>query len=199
MTADATGRDGRIELSTDFAEYVAAVGGLDHPPATLEEWWTAVFAEYAERDVTVTLDDLYSTDPTRHEVRVDDRVRYAHCVADALAAAVLERADEVTIRSIDPVTQRPVTVAVHDDEVAVFPEGALVSFGLDLDFADVDAAGSFAEWTLQDDNDAVATGICQYTNAFETETTYERWATDTESVSVPLPPVGVLRVLRTLL
>lgn len=199
MATNADSTDERIELPTDFATSAAEVSDLDEPPATLEEWWTVVFAQYEERDLAVTLDDLYSPDPTRHEVRVDDRVRYAYCVADALAASVLEGADEVTVRSIDPVTERPVTVSVVDSGVEVAPEGARISFGMDLDHDDVAAAGSLAEWSLQDDTDAVTAGICRYTNAFETAATYERWTTATGCVSVSLPPVGVVRVLRTLL
>lgn len=188
--------DGRIELPTDFAEHMADLVGLDAPPATLEEGWTAIGYQYSANDVTVRFADLYSKAPTRHEVHVNGRVRYANCAMDALMAAVMEEQATVTVRSIDPVAATPVTITVSDDAVEVSPEGALICFGMDLDPADVEAVGSLAEWSVQDDKDEIRDSVCQYTNAFESEATYEQWTSATDSVTAPLPPAKVVPLLQ---
>ena len=188
-----------IELPTDFAEHMAAVSGLDAPPVTLEEWWTELLDQFSELDRGVTRADLYSEAPTRHEVHVDGSVRYTYCAMDALAAAVLEAQSTVTVRSVDPVSGTPVTFTVSDDAVEVSPDGALICYGSTVDADAVEAAGSLAAWAVQDNKDEIQAAVCQYTNAFESETTYEQWAAETESATAPLPPTNVVPLLQKLL
>lgn len=190
--------DKRTELPTDFAEQAASMSSLNQPPETLEEWWTAVAEQIEESDLTVVPSDFYSDQPTRHEVRFNDRKRYAHCALDALAAAVMEEPETATVRSIDPVSTAPITVAMEDDAITVSPDSALICFGFDLAPGDLEEAGSVAEWALQAEQGKVQSGICQYTNAFENHDTYEQWAAETDSVSLPLPPGNVVRLLQEL-
>lgn len=198
MDTDSRPTDEGIELPTDFAEHAATVSGLDAPPATLEEWWTAVFEQFSESGQTVELTDLYSEEPTRHEVHVNDRVQYSYCVVDALGAAVMEEQATVTVRSIDPVTGTPVTFTISDSSMEASPEGALVCYGSSVDAADVEAVGSFAAWSMQEDHSAVEAAVCQFTNAFESEATYEQWASKSESVTAPFPPVKVVGLMQKL-
>ena len=188
----------RTELPIDFAEHAAAATDLDTTPTTLEEWWSIVLDQYAADDLTIGLDDLYSEAPTRHEVHVNGYVRYTHCALDALEAAVIVEQDEVTVRSVDPVLGTPVTFRVDDDGVSVSPEGALICFGANLDPEAIEAAGSLATWSVQDDKAEVKSGVCQYTNAFESTETYEQWAAETGSVTAPLPPANLVSLLRKL-
>ena len=190
--------EGHVELPTDFAEHAATVTGLDAPPATLEEWWAAVLDQFSESDLSVGFTDLYSEAPTRHEVHVDDRIRYTYCVMDALEAAVMEEQATVTVRSIDPVAGTPVTFTISDDSVEVSPEAALICFGSRVDAEDVEAVGSLAAWAVQDDKSEVQAAVCQYTNAFESEATYEQWASEIESVTAPLPPTKVVPLMQKL-
>lgn len=199
MVANSNSNSDRVELPAEFAEHAASVSGLDTPPETLEAWWTAVFDQFSEIDRSIGLEDMYSEEPTRHEVRANDRVRYAYCAVDALAAAVMEPQGAVTVRSIDPVSGRPVTISVSDDAVQVAPEEALICYGSSLDPEVVDVAGSFAAWSVQTDHDAVEAAVCRYTNAFESEDTYERWASEVESVTAPLPPRKVVRLIQRLI
>ena len=199
MDIDSKSTTEGIELPTDFAEHVATVSGLDTPPSTLEEWWTELLDQFSELDREVTLADLYSESPTRHEVHVNDRVRYTYCAMDALAAAVMEAQSAIRVRSVDPVSGTPVWFTVSDGSVRVSPEGALVCYGSTVDVQDVQAAGSLAAWAVQDDKDEIQTAVCQYTNAFESEATYEQWASTTESATAPLPPGNVVPLLQELL
>lgn len=198
MDTESQDPDGRTVLPTDFVEYATNLTGLEEAPTTLEEWWMAVLEQYEENDVAVGLSDLYSESPTRHEVHVDGRVRHTYCAMDALQAAVMEDQARVTVRSVDPVSATPVTFIVDDDGVNVSPEGALLCFGMNITPEDVEAVGSLAEWSVQDDKSEIQAGVCQYTNAFESETTYERWAAETDSVHAPLPPENVVPLLQKL-
>ncbi len=90
------------------------------------------------------------------------------------------------------------TFAVDDDGVTVSPEEVLVCFGANLDPDAIEAAGSLAAWSVQDDKTEIKSGVCQYTNAFESEVTYEQWATETDSVTAPVPPANVMPLLRKL-
>lgn len=190
--------DGPTELPADFAEHVATLTGMDSPPTTLEEWWMVANDQFSANDVTVGFADLYSKSPTRHEVHVNGRVRYANCVMDALLAALMEEQATVNVRSIDPVTATPVMITVGTDSLEISPEGALICFGMDLDPEDVEAVGSLAEWSVQDDKDEIRDSVCQYTNAFENEDSYEQWVSVTDCISAPLPPADVVRLLRKL-
>lgn len=198
MEIESRPTDDGIELPTDFADHAATLLNLDSPPATFEECWTAMSEQYSAADLAVEFDDLYSSEPTRHEVHVDERVRYTYCALDGLMAAVMAAQETVTVRSIDPVSARPVTVTVSDDVVDVSPETAVLCFGLDLSPADVEAAGSLAAWSLQDDKAEIRESVCQYTNAFENEATYEEWAAQSDSLTAPLPPKKVVPLVRQL-
>lgn len=196
MDYDSSSSTDRTELPTEFAEHAATVTDLDTPPATLEEWWAATAEQYSANELAVGFDNLYSETPTRHEVQVNGRIRYAHCAMDALLAALMEEQATVTVRSVDPVSATPVTFTISDDGVEVSPEGALLCFGMDLDPTDVESVGSLAEWSVQDDKDEIRDSVCQYTNAFESEDTYEQWASVTDCVSAPLSPATVVPLLQ---
>lgn len=198
MAIESRQTDDGIDLPADFAAHAATLLDLETPPATFEECWTAMREQYSEADLAVGFDDLYNPEPTRHEVHVNERVQYTYCALDALMGAVMEPQDPVTLRSIDPVSGTPVTVTVGDDAVDVSPGTAILCFGLDLTEADVEAAGSLAAWSLQDDKDEIRESVCQYTNAFENEATYEQWAAQTDSLTAPLPPEDVVPLVRQL-
>lgn len=119
-----------IDRPTDFADHLAAVSTLDHPPDTPAEYWSRFGARLATSEYTLTAEDLYTAEPTRHEVHVDDRVRYSPCVLDTLSAGTMESEAPVTVRSVDPVTNAPVRVTVRDDSIDVTPEDAVITFGV---------------------------------------------------------------------
>ena len=95
-------------------------------------------------------------------------------------------------------TGTPVTITISDDSVVMSPEEALICFGSTIDPEDVEAVGSLAAWSVQDDKREVKASVCQYTNAFESEATYEEWASQTESLTAPIPPKRVVPFLRKL-
>lgn len=198
MVANSKSTGDGIELPTDFAEHVASISDLEAPPATLEEWWTGVFESFSENNQEVELSDLYRTKVTRHEVHVDGRIRNAGCAADALMAAVMEPQETVTVRSIDPISHRPVTFTISERSVETSPKGGLICFGSNVNRVDVEAFDSFTDWVMQDDTSAVEAAICQHTNAFESEATYEQWKAETESVTAALPPADVVQLMEEL-
>lgn len=63
----------------------------------------------------------------------------------------------------------------------------------------MEAVGSLAEWSVQDDKSQVQAAVCQYTNAFESVAVYEQLAAKTESVTAPLPPAKGVRLIQKLI
>lgn len=187
--------DTRIDLPTDFADHLAAVSNLETPPETLAEYWSGFADQLAASDQTIKPEDLYTEEPTRHEVHVNDQIRYSPCVLDALGAAVMEAQNPVTVRSVDPVTRTPVTFTVEDGDVDVTSADAVITFGIASSIPALEASDeSIFSWILQEDTPRVTDAFCQYINAFESVDTYEQWAAETDGKTVPFQPgaVGML-------
>ena len=181
--------DDRIDLPTEFAEHLVMVGNIEKPPETFSAGLAMFADQLAASDQTIRPEDLYTADPTRHEVHVNDRVQYSPCVLDALSAAVMEPADPVTVRSIDPVTSRPVTFTVADETVDVSPEGAVVTFGIASTIPELESTDeSVFSWVLREDSTGVEDAFCRFINGFESSSTYEQWDSETDAKSVPIPP-----------
>ena len=184
--------DDRIDLPPDFADHLAAVSNLETPPGTMAEYWSRFAEQLAASDQTIEPADLYTEDPTRHEVRVNGRIRYSPCVFDALGAAVLEAQDPVTVRSVDPVTKTPITFTVNDGAVDVTPEDAVITFGIASVIPELETSDeSIFGWIFEEDTPSVTDAFCQYINAFESSDTYEQWAAETDGKTVPVRPGSV--------
>lgn len=184
--------DDQIDLPTDFADHLATVSNLETPPNTLAEYWAKFTEELAATDHTIEPEDLYTDTPTRHEVRVNDRIQYAPCILDALGAAVMEPQIPVTVRSVDPVTHTPITFIVEGDTVDVTPEDAVITFGIASTIPDLEASDtSIFTWILQEDTPTVSDAFCQYINAFESTATYDQWATATNGKTIVIEPASV--------
>ena len=189
--------DDRIKLPTAFAEHLAAVGNLETPPETLAEYWST-FADQAEAsDHTIEAEDLYTEIPTRHEVHVNDRIRYSRCVLDGLVVAVMVVQNPVTVRSVDPVTRTPVTFTVRDDTVEVTPEDAVITFGIASTIPELESSEkSVFNWMIQADTGRVTDAFCQFINAFESSETYELWAAEIEGKTVLIRPKAAEALIR---
>ena len=184
--------DDRIDLPSEFADHLAAVSNLETPPETMAEYWSRFAEQLAASDQTIEPEDLYTEDPTRHEVRVNDRIEYSPCILDALGAAVMEAQNPVTVRSVDPVTKTPVTFTVEDGAVDVTPEDAVITFGIASSIPELEASDeSIFSWILQEDTPSVTDAFCQYINAFESADTYEQWAAETDGKTVSVEPGSV--------
>lgn len=191
MGSDSTVAE-RIDLPPEFANHLAVVSNLETPPETMAEYWSRFADQLAANDQTIDPDDLYTEDPTRHEVRVNDRIQYSPCILDALGAAVMEDQNPVTVRSVDPVTRRAVTFTVNRGTVNVTPEAAVVTFGIASTIPELEASDeSIFSWILQGDTSRVTDAFCQYINAFESEDTYEQWAAKTDGKTVAASPSSV--------
>lgn len=191
MGTDST-TDERIDLPPDFADHLAVVSNLETPPETMAEYWSGFADQLAVSDQTINSEDLYTEDPTRHEVHVNDRIQYSPCILDALGAAVMEDQNPVTVRSVDPVTKTPVTFTVNEETVNVTPEDAVITFGIASAIPELEASEeSIFSWILQEDTPSVTDAFCQYINAFESEDTYEQWAATTDGKTVAARPRSI--------
>lgn len=189
--------DHRIDLPPDFAEHLTEVGNLESVPETMAQYWVQFADQLEESGHTIEPSDLYTDEPTRHEVRVDDRIQYSPCVLDAMTAAVLEPQTPVTVRSVDPVTGTPVTFTVGDKTMDVSPGTAVVTFGIAATIPDLESSDeSIFEWMLRAESTSVTTAFCQYINAFESSDTYDRWAAETDGKTVPVQPAAAEALIR---
>lgn len=171
-----------IELPVDLAEAFRRAGGLDERPATLGKGFGAVTDLLNEAGVTVTPEDMYQSEPTRHAVHGGDTAEHVPCVMDALIVALLLDRDPVEIHSEPPEGGETVRFHVTDDEVTVTPTSAVVSFGLGLEEStdpDLDSLDDFLN-----DPDAPIPTTCSVINAFPDSEAYERWAADVSNAAV---------------
>lgn len=189
--------DDRIDLPPDFADHLAAVSNLETSPETMGDYWARFAEQLAASDQTIEPADLYTEDPTRHEVRVNGQVRYSPCVLDALGAAVMETQDPVTVRSVDPVTRTPITFTVDDGAVDVTPEDAVITFGIAATIPELeDSDETIFSWMLRAETPTLTKTFCQYINAFESVDTYEQWAAGTDGKTLPFQPAAVETLTR---
>lgn len=196
MTVESA-HDPDVELPADFADHLATVGNLDGIPETLVEYWSTFADHLGANDQTITPEDLYSDPPTRHEVHVDDRIRYSPCVLDALTAAMIEPQQPVTVRSVDPVTGTPVTFTVGDEHLSVTPSDAVVSFGIAATIPRLESTDvSIFEWMLDAERPSISRAFCRFINAFESPATYDRWAEANDGESISIQPAAAAELIR---
>ncbi|MFC6616216.1 organomercurial lyase [Halopenitus salinus] len=189
--------DDRIDLPPDFANHLAAVSNLETPPETMGDYWATFAEQLAASDRTIEPEDLYTDDPTRHEVRVNGQIQYSPCILDALGAAVMETQDPVTVRSVDPVTRTPITFTVQNGGVDVTPEDTVITFGIAVSIPELeDSDETIFSWMLQTETPTLTNTFCQYINAFESADTYEQWAAETDGKTMPFQPAAVRSLIR---
>lgn len=170
------------ELPPDLADAFRRAGGLDERPKTLEEGFDAVADRLNEAGVTVTLEDMYQPEPTRHAVHVGDTVEHVPCVVDALIVALLLDTDPVEIYSESPEGGETIRFRVVGDELTVTPTSTVVSFGLGLEESTDPALDSLRD-ALNDPESPIPT-TCSVINAFPDSRAYERWADGVSDAAV---------------
>lgn len=170
------------ELPADLAEAFRRAGRLEDPPETLAEGFSAVTALLNEVGLTVTLEDMYQPEPTRHRVHTPDGAEHVPCVLDALIVALLLDSDPVEIDSEPPVGEETVHIRVAGDQVTVTPERAVTSFGLGLEES-ADPGLDALEEALNDPDAPIPT-TCSSINAFPSSGAYDRWERDVTEAAV---------------
>lgn len=169
-------------VPADLAEAFRRAGGLDERPETFEAGFE-VFTELVnEAGMTITREDMYQPEPTRHSVHAGDTVEYVPCVMDAMIVALLLDTDPIEIYSEPPEGEETVYFRVTDEENTVTPEDAVVSFGLGLEESadpDLDSLDD----SLNDPDTPIPT-TCSVINSFPDSAAYERWARNVTEAAV---------------
>lgn len=170
------------ELPLDLAEAFRRAGGMVERPQTLNEGFSAVTDRLNEAGVTVTLEDMYQSELTRHAVHVGETVKHVPCVMDALIVALLHDTDPVEIYSESPTGDETIHFHVTGDEVTVTPTSTVVSFGIGLEESTNPDLDSIRD-KLNDPDTSIPT-TCSVINAFPNSVAYEHWAEDVSEAAV---------------
>lgn len=179
------------DVPPDLADAMQTAFGLDEPPATLHDWIAATSRLLDDSGLSVGVDDLCTTEESRHVASVDGDDQHFRCVLDALLVPFLAPGEPpVRVRSRSPVSGDVVELSVGRDAVEATPPDAVLSFGFAdgvevPDPADVDPALAY-EW------------VCPYINAFPSRDEYDRWADATEAATTALPFDAGLELARAL-
>lgn len=174
-----------VELSTDFANALQRMTNDGTTPETLADGVDALDQLWKAAGVTVSVEQMYQPDPTRHVVDFGERFEHVPCVLDALIAALAVGRTPVEIRSKQPNSDRTVHLSVTEDGVEVDPSTAVFSFGVVED--DVQSPGLSA----LEGADSVVMASCSYINAFRDATAYEQWTgqlSDAHAMRIDIAP-----------
>lgn len=160
----------------DLAATIRTAFDLAEPPATLDDWVAATSRLLDDSGLSVGVEEMCTADESRHVARLDGDDRHFHCVLDTLLLPfLLPAASPVDVRSVSPVSDEVVELAVSRDAIEVTPTDAVMSFGLAdglevPDPADLDPALAYES-------------VCPYVNAFPSRAEYDRWARETPEAS----------------
>lgn len=175
-----------IPLPTALAERLQAAQGLSRPPLTLGEYVAAPDRHRSVVDPSRLCCDSSETccgEHSQHEIAIAGTTRSTHCVLDTLLLAIIDDAEAASIRSVSPLGQQVVTLAVDDGVLTAEPATAVMSFGM-----------------RRDGSGTVFETLCPYVNAFPSEEDYRRWAEATpEAVTVSVPVQEAWEFARDLL
>jgi len=174
------------ELPPDAQAALGRFLGSD-PVGTLGEWADALRDQVGGR---IRIEDLCLTDePTPHWGTVDGDRHHFACFYDAVILAAIEDRP-VDIRTESPGGAVIEAHAVGGTDLAVTPEEAVFSFGID---EAVDPPGEDGP-TLERGYAA----ICPYVKAFPDVEAYERWAERVPAATVATPLAGATDLAGTL-
>lgn len=102
------------------AEQFGVALGLAEPPTTLGEWADETTRLLADVGLTVGMEEMCTSETSRHEVRVGDDVRHCHCVLDTLLVPfVLAEPTTVDVRSRSPVSSTVIELRSSRDDISV--------------------------------------------------------------------------------
>lgn len=157
------------ELPPGFATVLRGMTADGDRPETLADAIAALDRLWDVAGVTISVDQMYQPEPTRHAVNFGDRVEYVPCVLDALIAAFADGSPPVEIRSTPPGSNETVHLVVTEDEVTVDPTTAVFTFGVAADEIQNPDLSTF------EGADSAVMASCSYINAFRDATAYEQW------------------------
>lgn len=173
------------QLPDPFAERFARVLGREEPPATLADWTGAIAAFFADRGVSIGLDELCNAEASRHRATVGGETRHFRCVLDPLLLPFLEETpDRVAVTSLSPREERPVEVELRRNGDATDPASEV-----DVDARPTDAVVSLGvatdgpPATEREQPLAAHELFCPYVNAFPSRDAYEAWADETDEAA----------------
>lgn len=174
-------------LPTDLQRALGAFLNQE-PVETVAEWTEAV------RTLTgggsIAIEDLcHAAEHTPHYGEVGGQRYHFECFYDAVVLAAV-RDEPVAIHTKSPDGSVIEAQALGSDDLAVEPQSALYSFGID------DSAA-----VVSDQSPTLATGykaICPYVKAFPDPTAYTIWVDSIDAPTVAFPLSGATAIAKAL-
>lgn len=156
--------------------------GLTSPPETLGEWVTATEGLLGSVGMTVTYEELCTTDDGPHEATLDGRTQAFVCVLDTfLLPYASDVSGPIEVESTTPAGET-VRFSVSRSEIQTAPETAVISFGVSTDVEPVDPATISPEHAYQH--------LCPYIHAFPSEAAYASWAAELDGAATMVLPAA---------
>lgn len=156
--------------------------GLASPPETLGDWVAATEALLGEVGMTVTYEELCTTDDGPHVARFDGRTQPFVCVLDTfLLPYASDVSGPIEVDSTMPAGDT-VRFTVTQSDIRTTPETAVISFGVRTDVEPVDPAAISPEHAYQH--------LCPYIHAFPSESAYTAWADQLDGAATMVLPVA---------
>lgn len=155
------------EITPEFETVFEEVADADIHPTTLGDIVDIYDQMMAAEGVTVTLNEMYQSKSTRHQLRVAERTEHLPCVLDALVAAFKVDASHVVINSESPLREDVVSLSVEGTSVEVIPDSANFSIGI--------LPGDLENSVEKLDQDESVLSSCSYINAYPDASAFDEW------------------------
>ncbi|MFC5973732.1 organomercurial lyase [Halomarina salina] len=167
-------------IDEELQTHVARAFEFDDPPETFEAFWQQMMRTFADAlDRGVTVEDLCTTDESPHWATVNGETRYYQCVTDAfLLGMYLD--EDVTARTVSPVSETELVVEFDADGVVSAPDGAVLSFGVERSVDPPDGPVT---------PEAMYGRFCPYSKAFASYEEYEQWVAANPEVVSDVQPL----------
>jgi hypothetical protein len=180
------------EVPQPIAEALQELAGEDEAPRTLRGMRALARAD-AFSPGERTVDEMLTTDESRHRVHLPDRTVHTYCILDALVYPFLEQTT-VEIETRPPNRDETIAFTASPAGARGIDDSMVVSFGFDPGLLEEPAVAEDA--SVAEIQDATHAYGCPEINLFPGREAYEAWAEDSDAVAMPLAPSQALALAR---
>lgn len=165
-----------VKVPPELANTIKVMFELEESPTTLDDWVIATSDLLDDSAFSLGLEDMCTTEESRHVAQIGGETQHFHCVLDTLLLPfLLPEESPVAVRSRSPISDEVVELRVSRETIDATPPDAVMSFGVAYGLEVPDPNDIEPELAYQ--------SICPYINAFASRTEYDQWASATHEAS----------------